>query len=247
MRRAFVVLATLSLLLAALAQPVAASTSFFHGRSSGYFLQFSWVQLDRDANGERLPAMESRPFGNTHIGFAFVFTTSKGRAVVQGQIADLNCPTDYTPPFGGGHGGFADALDEPEPEPEPENPCTHLGLRQVFGENIPLSINRKLDFARLGGTGVTIGIYGSGDDPHGGPGELLVNVPINTTFRGIGAVTKSSFTSTWSDGTSTYTSRYTSRDRQATMGGILGPMGYAEGLSGGSMSQYRESSRQMTK
>jgi hypothetical protein len=30
------------------------------------------------------------------------------------------------------------------------------------------------------------------------------------------------------------------------MGGILGPMGYAEGLSSGSMSSYKEMSRQRT-
>jgi hypothetical protein len=247
MRRALIILASLSLLLAAMAQPVAAGGSFFHGRSSGYFLEFSWVQLDRDANGDRLPALGTRPFGNTHIGFAYAFSTSSGRAVVQGQIADLNCPTDFIPPFGGGHGGFSGAFDEPEPEPEPESPCTHIGVRQVFGDDIPLTIDRKLGFARLGGAGVLIGIYGSGDDPHGGPGELLVNVPINTTFTGVGTVSKSTGTSTGSDGTNSYTSRYTSLNRQATMGGVLGPMGYAEGLSGGAMSYFKESFRQRTR
>jgi hypothetical protein len=249
MRRTLVVLATVSLLLAALASPVAAGSSFFHGRSSGHFVQFSWVQLDRDANGDRLPPLDSRPFGNTHIGWAFAFTTSTGLAVVQGEIADLDCPTDYTPPFGGGgHGGFgAFVEEEPEPEPEPENPCVHIGIRQIFGENIPLTIDRKLEFGRLGGPGVVVGIYGSGDDPHGGPGELIVNVPINTTFTGIGPVSKSTSTTSWSDGTNSYTSRYVSQDRQAAMGGILGPMGYAEGLSGGSMSYFKESFRQRTR
>ena len=241
MRRTLVVLATLSLLIAALATPVAAGSSFFHSRSSGYTVDFSWIQLDRDSAGNRLPPMPSRPFGNTHIGFAFAFSTSSDGAFVHGQIADLDCPVDYVPPFGGGHGGFPAV----GPEPEPENPCTHLGVRQIIGENIPLTIDRKLEFARLGGPGITVGIFGGGD-PHGGGGELLANVPINTTFTGIGSLVKSTFTETWSDGTSSYSSRYSQLSRQATMGGILGPMGYAEGLSGGSMSSFKEMSRQRT-
>lgn len=247
MRRAFVVLAALSLLLTAAIQPVAAGSSFYHSRSSGHFLQFSWIQLDTISGTDTRVPPGAQPRGNTHIGNAFAFSTSTGLAMVHGQIADLDCPVDFIPPFGGGHGGFQAFVEDPEPPEPPENPCTHIGFRQIFGDGIPLSIDRKLTSARLGGPGVTIGIYGAGDDPHGGPGELIANVPINTVFTGIGATAKSTFTSTWSDGVSSYSSRYSSTDRQAEMSGILGPMGYAPGLSGGFMSSYREMSRGRTR
>ncbi len=235
MRRLVVLLAA-ALLILGTAAPVAAKSMSLY-RSTYYAVQFDWVQLDRDAAGNRLPPMDSRPLGNVHIGFAYAQEFSRGQAFVFGQIADLDCPVDFVPSPGGGHGI---GLEE-EPPVDPENPCTHIGFRSIDGQ-VPLSIDNKLTRAVLGGPGVTVGIYGGGD-PHGGGGGLLANVPINVTFAGFGPLRKSTFTMSETDGTFTYTSRYSSNQRAAELTGVLGPMGFDPDLSGGSMSYNREVSR----
>ncbi len=235
MRRLVVFLAAALLILGTAAPAAARSMSFY--RSTYYAVQFDWIQLDRDAAGNRLPPMDSRPFGNVHIGFAFAQEFSSGQAWVFGQIADLNCPVDFVPSPGGGHGI---GLEEEAPV-DPENPCTHIGFRAIDGL-VPLSIDKKLTRAVLGGPGVTVGIYGGGD-PHGGPGDFLANVPINVTFAGVGPLAKQTFSQTFTDGTTTYTSRYSSSNRTAVLSGVLGPMGFDPDLSGGSMSYNSEVSR----
>ena len=239
MRRS-VVIVVMALLLAALASPVSASSLFFH-RADYHQFSFDWIQLDRDSAGNRLePGLPNRPFGNTHIGFVFTFETAPGMMEVFGQIADLDCPVDYVPPPGGGHPiGVA---EEPEP---PENPCTHIGVRGVQG-SVPFTVDRKLTTATLGGPGVTVGIYGGGD-PHGGGGDLLANVPINVRFVGSGELVKSTFTERWTDGTSTYSSRYSSSGRATELTGVLGPMGFDPDLSGGFISYNKEMFRSRTR
>lgn len=185
--------------------------------------------------------MESRPFGNVHIGFVAAQEFSTGSAFVFGEIADLNCPVDFVPPSGGGHGV---ALEE-EPPVEPENPCEHIGFRQIQGE-VPFTANSKLTTASLGGEGVTIGIFGGGD-PHGGGGVLLANVPINVTFTGAGDLARSTFTDRFTDGTSSFSARFSSLTRQGELTGVLGPMGFDPELSGGSLSYNRETQRSRTR
>lgn len=238
MRRLVVILATAVLLLST-AVPVSATDMSFY-RASYYSLQFDWIQLDRDDNGDRLPPMDSRPFGNVHIGFAFAQEFTSGSAFVFGQIADLNCPVDFIPSPGGGHG-----IAEEEPT-EPENPCEHIGFRQIQGEGVPFTVNSKLTSARLGGPGVTVGVFGGGD-PHGGGGELLANVPIDVTFTGAGDLAKSTFTDRYTDGTFSYSVRYTSTSRQGELTGVLGPMGFDPDLSGGVLSFNKEISRSRTR
>ncbi len=235
MRRTFVLLATLFLLTAALAQPVSASSIDFH-RASYHQFQFDWIQLDRMRNGDQWePQNPNRPFGNVHVGFVFTFEVTAGVMEVFGQIADLDCPVGVLPPSGG-H-GVADV----EPEPEPENPCTHLGVRQIQG-SVPFTVGSKLTTATLGGPGITVGIFGGGD-PHGGGGDLLANVPINVQFAGEGSLARGTFSSRWTDGTYTYSSRYRSISRPAELTGVLGPMGFDPELSGGFMSYNKESYR----
>jgi hypothetical protein len=236
MRRLVVIIAT-ALLLLGMALPVSATDMSFY-RADYKSLQFDWIQLDRDANGDRLPPMESRPFGNVHIGFVFAQELSTGSAFVFGQIADLNCPVDFIPPPTGGHGVA--------PAEEPENPCEHIGIRQIQGEGIPFTADSKLTTARLGGVGVTVGIFGGGD-PHGGGGVLLANVPINVTFTGAGALAKSTFTDRFTDGTTSFSARFTSLTRQGELTGVLGPMGFDPDLSGGSLSHNKESQRSRTR
>lgn len=233
MRRLVVLLAAALLILGTAAPAAARSMSFY--RSTYYSVQFDWVQLDR-VGGVRVPP-GTREFGNVHIGFAFAQEFSSGQAWVFGQIADLDCPVDFIPSTGGGHGI---ALEE-EPPVDPENPCTHIGFRSIDG-TVPLTIDSKLTRAVLGGPGVTVGIYGGGD-PHGGGGGLLANAPINVTFTGVGPLSKSTFTDRFTDGTFTYTFRYSSNNRSAELTGVLGPMGFDPDLSGGFMSYNREVSR----
>lgn len=230
MRRTVTVVALAALLGIASVQSVAAREMSFQ-RSNGFGLQTQWVQLDRAANGDRLPPMASRPFGNVHIGFLFAQQASSGTAYAFGQIADLNCPADYNGPFGGGHG-----------EPQPDDPCTHIGVRQIQGENLPMTVDRKLTSARLGSPSSTVGIFGGGD-PHGGGGTLLANVPINVVWTGAGNLATSKSRSTYSDGTWTYTESWTSTSRAATMSGVLGPMGFDPALSGGTIEKYSQYSR----
>lgn len=230
--RRIVLTVALGALLIAVAAPTVAARDMFFSRSNGFAVQTQWIQLDRDAGGNRLPPMESRPFGNVHIGFLFAQQSSRGQAFAFGEIADLNCPVDYVPPFGGGHGGFE----------EPENPCTHIGLRSAQGENLPFQVDRKLTSARLGGPGVTIGIFGGGD-PHGGGGEFIANVPLNVVWTGVGVVATSKGRQTYNDGTSTWTEAWNVRSRNATMGGVLGPMGFDPALSSGSIEEYSNVSR----
>ena len=239
MRRALVVVATLSLLLVALAQPVAAGSMSFH-RSDYHQFQFDWIQVDLDPNGDQWePENPNRPFGNVHVGFVVTFEIASGVMEVFGQIADLDCPVGILPPAGG-HG-----ILEEEPGPDPENPCTHIGFREIQG-SVPFTVGSKLTSATLGGPGITVGIFGGGDQ-HGGGGTLLTNAPIDVVFHGEGPLTKSTFSERWTDGTNSYSSRYASTGRAAELSGLLGPMGFDPDLSGGFISYNKESFRSRSK
>lgn len=72
-------------------------------------------------------------------------------------------------------------------------------------------------------------------------------MPINVQFAGEGSLAKGSFSQRWTDGTSTYSSRYSSISRAAELTGVLGPMGFDPDLSGGFMSYNKESYRSRSK
>ncbi len=240
MRRALLILASLSLLLAAMATPVAARDMSM-SRGSGMSVSFSWLQIDRDpATGVRYePGNTNRPFGNVHIGFLFVDQLSRSTGLAQGFIADLDCPTDYEPPFGGHGAPFVTAFEEPPPEPE--NPCTHLGQREARGE-VPLTIARKLTSAHIGGAGIFLPIYGGGHEA--GP-EPIGQAPINITVIGGSALQTSTFQETYEDeyGFFTYSQTSTFRTGTVTEDSILGPMRFPAGYSFADISQYKYSSR----
>lgn len=220
-------------LVAGVASPVSAGSISFH-KADYHQFSFDWIQLDRNVDtGERIPPGVNQ-FGNTHIGFVYTFEITSGVMDAFGQIADLDCPVDFVPPAGG-H-GFG-ALEE-EPEPEPENPCTHIGFRTLQG-SLPFTVDRKLTAATLGGPGQFLAVFGGGD-PHGGGGEQIGQAPVNMAFIGSGPLTKSTFTDRYTDGTNTYSSRYSSTGRSTEMTGALGPMGFDPDLSGGFISFNKE-------
>ncbi|MDQ3690402.1 MAG: hypothetical protein M3406_10275 [Chloroflexota bacterium] len=241
MRRALLVLASLSLLLAAMASPVAGRERSM-SRGSGQNVNFNWLQIDRDpATGLRYePGDPNRPFGNVHIGFMYIEQRTRSTGFAQGFIADLDCPTDYEPPFGGGHGAPGVTAFE-EPPPEPENPCTHLGQRDARGE-VPLTIGRKLISAHIGGAGVFLPIYGGGHEAGPAP---IGQAPINITVIGGSALQTYTSEDTYEDeyGFWTYSQTTTFRTGTVTEDSILGPMRFPAGYSSAQISEYKYFSR----
>ncbi|MDH4117276.1 MAG: hypothetical protein OEX04_01045 [Acidimicrobiia bacterium] len=151
-----------------------------------------------------------------HFGYinAYQFDSEgEGGIYVDAWIEDAFCPEGVEPYSGGGHG------EEPV-----DDPCTY-GFRYGYSENATLEITgRKLDSARM--TGTLILSDGHGGDPVGMP-------PFDITLTGVG--------NTWTS-QSMYRDRYQggmgmSRDRwtqrEATVTGFIGPMGFAPDLSGG--------------
>ena len=168
------------------------------------------------------------------------------------QIQDFDCPVGTLPPTGGGHGEgvFAEAVVgdpviAPEKleelaedaaiiaaveEPPPAGDCVHIGLRTGQEDGLTLTIDRKLATATAKGN---LLMY-SGGDPHSGePGTVVGRPPVDVVWTGIGDIGRSENTGTYKRGTQRWKYESTSKDRQATMGGILGPMGFAPELSGG--------------
>ena len=198
------------------ASPAVAADMFFSKRS-GQYATVSWLEV-----GE-LPAAANAP-GNAHIGDLWVEDLGNGRANVFGVVFDLQCPDGVTPSLpGGGHG------EEPPPEPGPDQ-CTEEGVRFIEGGSFTFVIDRKLGSATLKGTLAV----GSG---HGGPTTGAPAVDI--TWVGRGATTTSRNTSTFTDGFTTSTFRYTSTDRAATIatGSRIGPMVFDD--EGGEWSEAR--------
>lgn len=177
------------------------------------------------------------------------------------HIRDFDCPVGVLPPTGGGHGepivdladpaladpdrleqAVADAAAELAVEEPPAGGCVHIGLRNGEQDGLTIEIDRRLRTATAKGF---LLMY-SGGDPHSGePGTVVGRPRVDVVWTGVGDVGRGEYTGKYRRGTQRFQYAGTSRDREATMGGILGPMGFAPDLSGGSMSTGESSSKQV--
>lgn len=209
------------------AQPAQAG-SMFLSKSSGRTASATWLEVGTLPGG--VP-------GNIHLGDLWVEELSRDRVNVFGGVTDFTCPEGVTDPGWGGPHSEPVVAHEAPPE---ESPCTFEGFRFIEATpNTRFTMDRKLTSARLTGE---LAVFG-----HDGPAGRPV---ANMTLTGIG----DSFTSTqsgrFSDGTSTFSYRYTFTGRAADVSGTIGAMvfdDHPDEWSDAQMGSYREASRQRTR
>lgn len=216
-RTVVAVLALLSLLVVVLAPPADARSSSSY-RITGRSADTYWTQVDGTPPG-------SNPFGNVHVGWLYADETTNGTAAVFGWIDDFDCEPGSLP--GGGHGVA-------------KKGCKYVGSRFIEAYDVPFTMDRKLSSARLTGQ---LTVYGGGHGEGGVVGRPMADV----TWTGIGDLASERWTSRWREGGTWYSDSYRSKTRAATMGGIIGPMGFDPELSGGTLASYRSASRSRTK
>lgn len=213
-RRLLLLILTTLALLAATAPSASAGTSYM-SKTTGQNANSFWTQVDNTALGSQ--------FGNVHVGSLYAYETSKNLGDAFVYIDDFDCEAGQLPSWG--HDGV-------------EGGCAYVGSRQGHGFGLTLIVDKRLSSASLQGT-LTM-VQGGG---HDGPGNIVGNPGVNMTWTGYGSTIKGSQTYRYNDGTSSFSERYRSTERQATMGGNLGPMTFAPGLSGGSISNFSSMSR----
>lgn len=214
-----------ALLLTALTPGTAEASSFYQYRESGRAAQADWTQIDGTEPG-------TTPFGNVHVGYLDVRETSKGKGTVWGEIADFDCEPGELPGHGG-HGFVEDEFEEP-------GGCTHVGWRWIEGNDLAFNVDKKLTQATLQGQ---LTVYGGAHGEEGTVGRPMADI----VWTGDGGTWSSRFSETYSDGNTTSTYRGTSTQRNATMSGTVGPMGFDPEFSSGSISEYRVSERSRTR
>jgi hypothetical protein len=168
-----------------------------------------WTQIDGTDPG-------TTRFGNVHIGYLYAYEMRSGEAWVSAYITDFNCPKGVEP--GWGHGD--------------EGGCDYVGDRYGEGVGMALTLDRKLTRATLNGQ---MQIYG------GAHGEFapIATVSVDVTFSGQGGLARSTSNYRWNDGTSSYSGRFTSQYRSASVSGNIGAMGFDPSLSGGTLESSR--------
>lgn len=194
-------------------------------RTDGFTANTWWTQVD----GPPAAKASTQPFGNVHVGWLDAYETSRGKADAFASIDDFRCPTGVLPDHGG-HGEKAD-----------ENGCQYLGSRFGDGYGLAFTIDRKLGSARLRGA---LELFADG---HGGDGTVVGRPTADITWNASGPTYRS--VSTYRDqfGGTSYSERYRSQNRNASMGGTLGPMGFDPDLSGGTISSYRSMYQQRSR
>ena len=166
--------------------------------------------------------------GNYHVGFLEV--RGDKAPEVYGDVTDWTCPDGELPPEFGGH------------EEEPETNCTLEGSRFIYADPsaITFTVDRKLNAATLVGNLIV--------SDHEGAGEA--SPPVNMTWTGIGTISKSTNTSTYTDSNgSKWSDRTTETAREGDISGLIGAMVFDdEGgeFSYGYFGTYRTDSRQTT-
>lgn len=220
LRRIATLIVVAATALAMTAAPALAGSRSLYKESSRAAQTF-WTQVDGTPTG-------SSPLGNVHVGDLYVYQTSPGKGDVFAWIDDFDCKPGKLP-GGGGH-GF---------EEEPSG-CEYVGSRYAEGFGLTFTINKKLTTARLTGQ---LKVFGGGH----GDGGVIGRPKADIIWTGVGPVIRQSSTWTYNDGTSTYTDRYRSSDRNAVMSGILGPMGFDPDLSGGQISKFTAMSKSRTR
>lgn len=217
----------IGLALAALAVSMLAATvpadaaSRYLSKTTGTAADAYWTQVDNTPVG-------SSPFGNVHVGSLWVYETSKGRGDVFVFITDFDCEPGQLPGHGIAHEGEA-----------PPDGCVHVGYRSGDGYGLEFTLGRKLASGSLRGP---VTIYGGG---HGG--SVVGSPMIDMTWTATSAAFSSSSTYRYSDGGTTYTERYRSTMRTASLDGRIGPMSFDPALSGGSLSQFSMMSKGRTR
>ena len=223
LRRVATLIVVAATALAMTAAPALAGSMSLYKQSSRAAQTF-WIQVDGIPTG-------SSPLGNVHVGDLFVYQTSPGQGDVFAFIDDFDCEPGKLP-GGGGHG-----FEEEEEEP---SGCEYVGSRVAEGSGLTFTIDRKLTTARLTGQ---LTVYGGGH----GDGGVIGTPNADITWTGVGPLIKQSSTWTYNDGTTTYSDRYRSTDRNAVMSGTLGPMGFDPELSGGQISKFSSMSKSRTR
>ena len=208
------------------AQPIDAGSSYF-SRTTGSSASAYWTQVDGTEPG-------TSPFGNVHVGYLDAYATSTGVGDVFVFIDDFDCEAGELP-GGGGHGVFED-------EPPVDEGCAYVGSRFGEGYGLEFTIDKKLDRAGLKGR-LTM-TQGGG---HGEPGNVVGQPPVDMTWTGTGSLSSGRSTYHYREGDTTYSGTYSSKGRQATLGGILGPMSFDPALSGGYISTFKDVSRTRTR
>lgn len=213
-------LAVLAISLLAASVPADAASRYL-SKTTGTAADAYWTQVDGTPVG-------SSPFGNVHVGSLWVYETTKGRGDAFIFITDFDCQPGQLPGHGIAHEG----------EPPPDG-CVHVGYRSGEGYGLEFTLDRKLATAALRGRAT---IYGGG---HGG--GVVGSPSIDMTWSATSSAVSSSSTYRYTDGGTTYTERYRSTMRTASLGGKIGPMTFDPALSGGSLSKFSMMSQGRTR
>ncbi len=229
--RAVGTLAALTAAFMALSTTPASASSMFFSKSSGRTATASWLEVGT------LPG--DIP-GNFHFGEMQVEELSRGGANVWGIVFDVQCPNGVFPdgPPGGGHG-------EKDEEPV-DNPCETVGVRFIDGGNVTFTMDRKLTRATLTGTLNVVGGHGDPDAPPQAP----ATPPVNMTWTGVGDTSTSVNSGRGSDGTTTWSYRYSFSGRSAVVSGRIGAMIFDDEpgeYSFAEMGSYKSVDRERTK
>ena len=203
------------------AAPAAAGSSS-QSRARGTTASATWIEYGTLPGGAVA--------GNAHVGDIFVDGGTRIPRVF-GQVTDWTCPEGVRPPAGGG------GPHQEEPPPPEETPCTLESVRFIQGtDDLVFSVDRRLSRGRL------VGTLAVSDHGGGAPAQP----PVDMTWTGVGTTSTERTTSTYSDGTYTYTFRYEFTGRQATVDGRIGPMLFsddADDESTGALGTYRAMER----
>ncbi len=233
--RALGAVAALTAGFMALTTTPASASSMFFSKSSGRTATASWLEVGT------LPNVA----GNFHFGEMQVEELSKRRANVWGIVFDVQCPKGTIPggPPGGGHG------KEEEPD---DNPCETVGVRFIEGGNVTFTMDRKLSKATLTGTLNVVGGHGDPDDPENpdAPPQAPATPPVNMTWTGVGDTSTSVNSGRGSDGTTTWSYRYSFSGRSAVVSGRIGVMVFDDEpgeYSFAEMGSYKSVDRERTK
>jgi hypothetical protein len=221
LRRIATLIVVAATAVAMTAAPALAGSKFFYKESSRA-AQTDWIQVDGTPTGQS-------PLGNVHVGFLYVYEVSSGKGDVFAFIDDFDCEEGKLPD-GGGH-----ALEEEEP-----SGCEYVGSRVAEGFGLNFTMDKKLTTAHLSGQ---LTVYGGGH----GDGGVIGTPTANITWNGVGPLIKQTSSWRYDDGTTTYTDRYRSTDRNAVMTGNLGPMDFDPDLSGGFISKFNAMSKSRTR
>ncbi len=218
--------------------PSSAGSKFF-SKSTGTAVDAYWTQIDGTPVG-------SSEFGNVHIGFLYAYEQSDDYVDVFAFIDDFDCEEGQTP-YGGGPHGFVeeaaadDAVEEEEPFEE-EFGCIYMGSRFGYGQDMVLTIDKKLSSATLTGTLVV-----ESGGFHGEGGSVVGEPPVEMTWTGVGDLAKQRQTYRYSEDGVTYSFSERSTYRQASVDGFIGGMTFDPDLSGGSMSNFSNTSKERIK